>query len=72
MARAGLGPDWRCLFANDFDHKKGRTYRGNWGDAELKIADVRTLTPMDIPGRAVWLGHHFPARTFPSRAVAPD
>ena len=22
MARAGLGPDWTCLFANDFDPKK--------------------------------------------------
>lgn len=62
MARAGLGPDWRCLFANDFDHKKGRTYRGNWGDAELKIADVRTLTPMDIPGRASLAWASFPCQ----------
>ena len=30
--------------------KKGRTYRENWGDAELKIADVRTLATTDIPG----------------------
>ncbi len=22
MARAGLGSNWQCLFANDFDHKK--------------------------------------------------
>ena len=22
MARAGLGAGWKCLFANDFDHKK--------------------------------------------------
>jgi len=22
MARAGLGPSWRCLFANDIDKKK--------------------------------------------------
>jgi len=22
MARAGLGPEWRCLFANDVDPKK--------------------------------------------------
>jgi site-specific DNA-cytosine methylase len=22
MVRAGLGPMWTCLFANDFDHKK--------------------------------------------------
>ena len=22
MARAGLGQDWQCLFANDFDARK--------------------------------------------------
>ena len=27
MARAGLGADWDCLFANDFDALKARTYR---------------------------------------------
>ena len=31
MARAGLGSDWTCLFANDFDRKKGATYQLNWG-----------------------------------------
>ena len=25
MARAGLGDDWRCLFANDFDAKKAES-----------------------------------------------
>ena len=24
MARTGLGPEWTCLFANDFDFKKDR------------------------------------------------
>jgi site-specific DNA-cytosine methylase len=24
MARAGLGKDWQCLFANDFDKKKAK------------------------------------------------
>ena len=31
MARKGLGPDWTCLFANDFDFKKGLTYQANFG-----------------------------------------
>ena len=30
MVRAGLGPGWRCLFANDFDRKKAETYVANW------------------------------------------
>jgi len=29
MARAGLGDDWTCLFANDFDAKKGFAYQAN-------------------------------------------
>src|SRR5690242_3847846 len=49
MVRAGLGADWRCVFANDFDLKKSRVYRENWGDGELKTADVRTLTTVDLP-----------------------
>ena len=31
MVRMGLGPRWSCLFANDFDQKKARVYRRNWG-----------------------------------------
>ncbi len=56
MARAGLGSGWRCLFANDFDHKKGRVYGENWGDAELRVADVGDLSTAELPGfaRLVW------------------
>jgi DNA (cytosine-5)-methyltransferase 1 len=55
MARAGLGPDWTCLFANDFDLKKGDTYRLNWGVGkpkvcpELKVCDVREVKAADLP-----------------------
>lgn len=62
MARAGLGPGWACLFANDFDPKKSRTYSENWGDAELKTADVRTLAATDIPGRASLVWASFPCQ----------
>jgi DNA (cytosine-5)-methyltransferase 1 len=62
MARAGLGPGWRCLFANDFDHKKSRIYRENWGEAELKTADVGTLTAEDIPGCAQLAWASFPCQ----------
>jgi DNA (cytosine-5)-methyltransferase 1 len=27
MARAGLGPSWQCLFANDRSNTKGASYR---------------------------------------------
>ena len=52
MARAGLGPRWRCAFANDFDGEKAKTYVANWGAAELRVADVATLEAHDLPDRA--------------------
>ncbi len=62
MVRAGLGPDWNCLFANDFDHKKSRAYRENWGDRELKTADIGTLTTADIPSSAHLAWASFPCQ----------
>lgn len=62
MARAGLGPAWTCLFANDFDYKKGRFYEKNWGIGVLKIADVKTLVPADIPGCADLAWASFPCQ----------
>ena len=44
MARAGLGDQWRCLFANDFDRKKAATYTLNWGTNEMLCGDVRDVT----------------------------
>lgn len=52
MVRAGLGPNWRCVFANDIDPRKAAVYRANWGDAQLQVGDVAALTPADLPGRA--------------------
>jgi DNA (cytosine-5)-methyltransferase 1 len=62
MVRAGLGASWRCLFANDFDQKKCLVYRKNWGDAELKTADVGALTACEIPGRAKLAWASFPCQ----------
>jgi DNA (cytosine-5)-methyltransferase 1 len=62
MVRAGLGPRWRCLFANDFDAKKSRSYRENWGSAELKTADVASLATSNIPGCADLAWGSFPCQ----------
>lgn len=63
MARAGLGANWQCLFANDFDHKKSRVYATNWGGApELKIGDVGKLKLTDLPGRADLAWGSFPCQ----------
>jgi len=52
MARLGLGEGWDCLFANDFDAAKARTYRDNFGGGDLKVGDVWALSAADLPGRA--------------------
>lgn len=62
MARAGLGPAWRCLFANDFDHKKSSVYNFNWGVGQLKTGDVGNLTTDDLPGHASLAWASFPCQ----------
>ena len=53
MARAGLGSDWRCLFANDFDEKKVSAYRANWGARDITCCDVASLALSDLPEATV-------------------
>ncbi|RZK44729.1 MAG: DNA cytosine methyltransferase [Hymenobacter sp.] len=50
MARAGLGPAWNCLFANDFDDMKGQVYRNNWGENDLIVDDIANITTAQLPG----------------------
>ncbi len=52
MARAGLGARWACLFANDFDPLKARTYIANWPEEPFHEGDVWKITPEQLPGRA--------------------
>lgn len=49
MARAGLGSNWECVFANDFDEMKAQVYRMNWGEGDLSCVDVATVLPMQVP-----------------------
>ncbi|MEF2278536.1 DNA (cytosine-5-)-methyltransferase [Deinococcus sp. YIM 134068] len=62
MARAGLGADWTCVFANDFDPRKADVYRANWGEEHLRVADVATLTTADLPGHADLAWASFPCQ----------
>lgn len=54
MARIGLGEDWSCAFANDFDPVKAATYRANFADADRHFhqGDVWKIDPADLPGQA--------------------
>lgn len=71
MARAGLGGEWSCLFANDIDAKKGAAYAANWGANELVVRDVASVTTSDLPGRADLVWASFPCQDlFPSEVWA--
>lgn len=62
MARAGLGREWNCLFANDIDAKKAACYAANWGDEKLKVQDVSALSTKDLPGAATLAWASFPCQ----------
>ena len=63
MVRAGLGAGWDCLFANDFDARKGLTYQANWGTGgELTVGDIRALDAAALPGRPDLVWGSFPCQ----------
>jgi DNA (cytosine-5)-methyltransferase 1 len=62
MARAGLGPAWRCDFANDFDLRKAASYKNYWGERGFHHGDVRDLAIADLPGTADLVWASFPCQ----------
>lgn len=50
MARAGLGLEWECLFANDFDRMKVDTYIANWGAEHVLCEDVAKVSSSQLSG----------------------
>lgn len=62
MARAGLGQEWTCVFANDIDAKKAASYAANWGQEHLKVEDVGELSTKDLPGSANLAWASFPCQ----------
>ena len=63
MVRAGLGDGWTCLFANDFDARKGLSYQANWGTGgELTVSDIRALDVAGLPGEPDLVWGSFPCQ----------
>ena len=62
MARAGLGPEWKCLFANDIDPKKAETYAVNWGNEHLTLDDINNVTTSQLPGKVDLAWASFPCQ----------
>jgi DNA (cytosine-5)-methyltransferase 1 len=63
LARLGLGPNWRCLMANDISLKKGRAYRMNFPPADEFIQeDIAKLTISQLPGTPTLAWASFPCQ----------
>lgn len=62
MARAGLGSEWSCLFANDFDKKKAVSYCENWGKDHFRTGDVSTITTSELPDNVDLAWASFPCQ----------
>lgn len=62
MARAGLGANWKCAFANDFDSMKARTYRANWGDDHFVEGDVAKVSASTLAGTPDLVWASFPCQ----------
>ncbi len=62
MARAGLGKEWQCVYANDFDSKKAETYGRNWGTDHLHVKDVRNVDVTELPGEVELAWASFPCQ----------
>jgi DNA (cytosine-5)-methyltransferase 1 len=65
MARAGLGDDWQCVFANDFDFRKGVAYQSNWdknSHTVMKVGDIRRVETSELPGTADLAWASFPCQ----------
>jgi DNA (cytosine-5)-methyltransferase 1 len=62
MARAGLGLEWNCVFANDISPKKAASYSQNWGESHLVVEDVFKIKVSQLPGTADLAWGSFPCQ----------
>jgi DNA (cytosine-5)-methyltransferase 1 len=63
MARLGLGPKWRCIFANDWCEKKAAAYRVNFrGEESFCRGDLRKLGVADLRGKPDLVWGSFPCQ----------
>jgi DNA (cytosine-5)-methyltransferase 1 len=55
MARAGLMPQWKSVWANDFSAAKAHIYQRNWGVNELRVGDVAKVDSNSLPAaHMIW------------------
>jgi len=66
MARAGLGQNWECVFANDIDVKKAESYKLNWGNNEIKVDDIANITTDQLSNHSDLTWASFPCQDLSS------
>jgi DNA (cytosine-5)-methyltransferase 1 len=66
LARAGLGKNWECVFANDIDIKKAESYKLNWGDGEIKVDDIAKVGAENLVSQADLAWASFPCQDLSS------
>lgn len=62
LVRAGLGPGWTCVYANEWSAAKAETYKANYGSSELRVKDVLKVAPDEFPAAADLLWASFPCQ----------
>jgi len=63
MARLGLGPKWKCTFANEWCEKKAAAYRAYFDPCpELLVKDVAKLSVGELPGQPDLVWASFPCQ----------
>lgn len=62
LARLGLEPEFRCVFANDIDPAKANTYQKAFPCDDFRLGDIWKLDPAQLPGQASLAWASFPCQ----------
>ncbi len=62
LAGLGLGEQWGCLWANDFDPRKGEIFEANFGKGSIRVDDVSNVNASDLPETADLAWASFPCQ----------
>jgi DNA (cytosine-5)-methyltransferase 1 len=62
MARAGLGEQWHCSFANDNSPQKHAAYVANYGADDVLCKNVEQLSLKELPGKPDLAWASFPCQ----------
>ncbi|ACL06391.1 DNA-cytosine methyltransferase [Desulfatibacillum aliphaticivorans] len=63
MASLGLGPQWKCVYVNEWCKKKARSYKINHSGApRVDVRDVAVATPADLRENADLAWASFPCQ----------